>query len=214
MDKIYCISGMGADHRIFKNLSISNYQLCPIPWVPFDKQDTLPVYAQKISHQIPGISPIILGLSYGGMLATEIGKIRDTQKIFLLSSAKTSAQLPWGSSLSFTQKLIDMIPRRVFEKPSFIGPILAGAKNENERVLLRTMMKDTPPGFIRWALKAVTGWNNTAYPPNIVQIHGTADKIIPYSNVHPDHSIKGGTHIMAYNRAAEVSKIIADCLVG
>ena len=68
------------------------------------------------------------------------------------------------------------------------------------------------PGFVRWSLKAVVLWNNTDYPPNIIHIHGTADNIIPPTNVKPDYWVEGGTHIMVYNRSADVNRIISHCL--
>jgi len=203
---------MGADERIFKNLDMRNYELVPVPWLPFRDDDDIRSYARRLSEQIHGENPIILGLSLGGMLAVEIGKVRATEKIFLVSSAKTSSELPVFSKIPKAEMLIDLIPRFLFTKSSYIGSRLAGAKNADDWSIISEMREDVPAGFMKRALKIVVAWNNNVHPRNVIHIHGTKDMIIPSSNVRPDHWIKGGTHIMIYNRAQEVSKIISDCL--
>ena len=46
----------------------------------------------------------------------------------------------------------------------------------------------------------------------LVHIHGTADQILPPETIHEAHWIKGGEHIMIYNRADEVSALINEHL--
>ncbi len=212
MAHIYCISGVGADERIFGKLKIAGHELVPVPWPPFESSDDIRSYAKKISEQIPDENPILLGLSFGGMLAVEIGKIRPTNRIFLVSSAKSTSQLPRIGRLPSAGFLLSMTPDAVFSNPGFLNSRFIGAKSDEDRELLTAMMKASAPGFIKWALKAIVHWNNKSYPTNITQLHGTADLVIPSLNVRADHWIKGGTHIMIYNQAAEVSKIISDCL--
>ena len=40
-ENIYCISGLGADHRAFQNLQLPGYQLIPIIWQPISAKETL-----------------------------------------------------------------------------------------------------------------------------------------------------------------------------
>ena len=212
MARIYCISGVGADARIFKKLDIPGYEIAPVPWVPFDSRDDIRSYAKKLSDQIPEENPILLGLSFGGMLCVEIGKIRPTKKIFLVSSAKSTSQLPRIGRLPNASFLLSLTPDAVFSNPALLNTRLIGAKSDEDRELLLAMMKASAPGFIKWALKAIVNWHNKSYPTNIIQLHGTADLVIPSLNVRADYWVKGGTHVMVYNQAAEVSKIISDCL--
>ncbi len=212
MNRIYCISGMGADERIFKNLQITGYEFVPVHWVPFDPNDDMKSYAQKLSKQILDEKPVILGLSFGGMLAIEIGKTRAIKKIFLVSSAKTSSELPWIGRSRIAKLLIKLAPVWLFTKPNYFSFWIAGAKNRDDRKILSAMMKNTPAGFIKRALNIVVDWKNNLYPMNVVQMHGTNDKIIFPSNMQPDKWVQGGTHIMVYNQAADVCKIITDSL--
>ena len=38
--------------------------------------------------------------------------------------------------------------------------------------------------------------------------------ITPKATVKPDYWVEGGTHIMVYNRSADVNRIISHCLAG
>ena len=212
MQRIYCISGMGADERAFKKLSVPGFEIVPVKWTAYDKNDTMSSYAQKLLKQIPESNPIVLGLSLGGMLSVEVGKIIQTRKIILVSSAKTTAELPRIGRNPSLKNVVQLLPSGMFGHASLMNTKMIGAESEDDRKLLTDMMRDTDPGFIKWSLGAVVGWNNTTYPKEVFHIHGTSDKIIPSKNVHPDVWVKGGTHIMVYNRAPEVSRIISDCL--
>jgi pimeloyl-ACP methyl ester carboxylesterase len=210
MQKIYCISGLGADHRIFKDLSIEDYEFVPVKWVAYDRNDSLPSYAQKLTGQIKGKNPVILGLSMGGMLAVEIAKLLPDSSVFIVSSSKITSELQIHGGVVAKWLVNSMvIPPKLLTIPSSFVLDYLGARTSTEKQLLSQMMKDSDGGFMKWALKAIFSWQNQICPGNVFHIHGTADKIIPPSLVHPDVWIEGGTHIMVYNRADEVSKIIA-----
>ena len=212
MQRIYCISGMGADERVFRKLSVPGYELVPVKWTAYNKNDTLATYAEKLTKQITEDMPIVLGLSLGGMLSVEVGKIIPTKKILLISSAKTTSELPGIGQKSFLKSVVNMLPSGFFGHARLMNTKMIGAESDEDRKLLVDMMRDTDPGFIKWSLGAVIGWSNTTYPKEVFHIHGTADRIIPAKNVRPDVWIKGGSHIMIVNRAAEVSRIISGCL--
>ena len=95
MPTIHCISGLGADQLMFSKLSIPGAELKAVLWPYFDKHDEMACYAQKIGAQIPeGPDEVILGLSFGGMLASEIARTRPGAKVMIVSSVKSPAELP------------------------------------------------------------------------------------------------------------------------
>jgi pimeloyl-ACP methyl ester carboxylesterase len=208
MENIYCISGLGADERIFKKLKINNANLIFLPWAPFDKHDELPCYAQKMASLIPEKNPTLLGLSFGGMLTTEIANLMQVQKAFLVSSAKTRKEL---GEVSVTVKFLiqnNLIPFSLFKKPNKILYNQFGAETEEDKQLLGEIMRDTDPKFLSWAFKAILDWTNNKVPANLIHIHGTHDNIIRPAFVNPDYWINQGSHMMVYDKAADVSALI------
>jgi hypothetical protein len=212
MSNIYCISGLGADYRLFQNLAVPGYTIVPLPWLPIDPADTLPSFAMKMAKQIPEANPIILGLSFGGMLATEIGKQVQASKIFLISSAKTNAELGYRSALLQWISKKELIPASMFNRPFSLLLHMLGADTAADKAFLSRIISEANTTFVRRAIHLILHWKNDSYPPIITHIHGTKDLIISPRHIKADYWIEGGSHIMIYNRAAEVSKIISDNL--
>lgn len=210
MPTIHCISGLGADQRMFQKLHIPGARLKPVPWPDFDRHDEMACYAQKVAALIPeGPDEIILGLSFGGMLASEIARMRPQARVIILSSAKSPSELPpvagWVRFLGRN----GLMPVSLGKLPT--KPLLErfGADTEEEKALIRAVLEATDNQFAKRALKAIIEWQTTPAPDSIIHIHGTADAMIVPDHIHPDHWIEGGKHIMVYSRAPEVSALIA-----
>lgn len=208
MDKIYCLSGLGANKQIFANIKIDNAELVHVEWPDFDEHDEISCYAQKVASVIKEENPILLGVSFGGMLAVEIAKMRAVKKVFLVSSSKTKDEVPHFGRFMKTMIMSEKLPGFFYTWPNKYLLKLFGAETETEKQMIRSIMKVSDGLFMRWAMKAIQLWRNTTYPEPIVHIHGDADKIITPEYIHPKYWIKGGTHIMIYNRAEEINGII------
>jgi len=214
MRKIYCISGLGADQRFFDRLDIPGHELVALPWVPYDKYDDMASYAAKIIAPVQEQDAIIIGLSFGGMLAVEAAKMHPSWRIFLVSSAKTKRELGYDKGTSLLVWLIknSVVPAFVFNRPNPVIFARMGAVTAEDKKLVTAVFNDSDAVFMRWCVQRLIDWENNMVPTNVTHIHGTNDQVIASANVHPDYWIAGGTHMMIYDRAGEVSKIISDCL--
>jgi pimeloyl-ACP methyl ester carboxylesterase len=92
---IYFVSGLGADERVFRLLKFEGYQPVHLHWVAPQAGESIADYAQRLSTQIKSDCPIIIGLSFGGMIAVEIGKHISVEKVILISSVKTTSEIPF-----------------------------------------------------------------------------------------------------------------------
>lgn len=209
MKRLYCISGLGADERIFARLQIPNTELVHLPWVAHEAKDDIARYAQKMATLIKEPNPNILGLSFGGMVAVEIAKLMPVKKTIVVSSAKSKNELPdFDGTLKFFIQH-NLIPYGLFKKPNAILYDRFGAENDDDKNILKLIMKDTDTHFLGWAFKAILNWKNIIVPPKIIHIHGTADKVIPPNNITANYWINNGSHMMMYNRAKDINEIIA-----
>ncbi len=150
----------------------------------------------------------LIGLSFGGMLATEIAKKLRPAHTFLLSSPPVYTGLPWYYRVAGGLSLQKMIPIGLLKKGNNIGLKFLGAKTDDERALLKQLVIDSDPHFMKWAITSILTWKNTEHPSNLTHIHGTADNILPMRYTHPDEVIKGGGHFMVYADAEEINKIL------
>lgn len=212
MKKLYLFSGLGADYRAFQFLNFKNYEVKHIEWVRPDKNSTIEDYAETISKQITDKKPILIGVSFGGMIAAEVAKHIEVEKIIIISSIKSSSEIPWYYKLSGYTKLHRLMPSDQLKKSNKMVEWLFGTESESDKILLAEILWDTDPIFFKWALDKIIHWKNNALPPNIVHIHGTEDRILPYRFVKADFTILNGGHLMIVNRAKEISEIIQKIL--
>lgn len=206
---IYFFSGLGADERIFQWLRYDSFRPVHIRWIPPEKGEPIEQYAQRLSEQITSDRPIIVGLSFGGMVAIEVAKHIPTEKVILLSSVKERSEIP------FYFKLFRTLPiHRIFPFKSSLRAVywlaywLFSPEGPDQRQLLKTVLIDTDPHFLKWALHRVVIWQNQDIPGNVVHVHGKRDRIFPLRFVSPNYAIENCGHLMVMNRAEEISNLL------
>ena len=86
--KIFIFSGLGADHRVFHKMNFQEFEPVFIHWLEPLPKETIEAYALRISRQITESKPIVLGISFGGIMAIEVSKLLPFQKLILLLFSK------------------------------------------------------------------------------------------------------------------------------
>jgi pimeloyl-ACP methyl ester carboxylesterase len=208
MKKIYCISGLGADETVFDKLKIRGIVLQYLKWLIPEKNETIENYSSRMSLQIKDENPVLMGVSFGGMMAIEIAKQKQTKKIILISSVKSQKELPPWMRFCGKLNLNLLMPAR---SPKWFSPIAdnyLGVANADEKLLAKNFRKAVSPVYLHWAVDKVIKWQNVIQPTTIYHIHGTLDKTFPIKNIQPTHIIKNGGHFMVMNKADEISAII------
>lgn len=212
METIYCISGLGADERAFSKLKVNNYRIVPIPWLKPIPKETIDAYATRMRAEIKEENPILMGLSFGGMMSIEISKQIPVKKLILVSSIKSVQELPKWMKLSGLLQLNRIFPMRSFRVMEPIQNRNLGISTKEEIELVRSYRKNAPQVYMDWAINEVLNWQNKWSPSKIYHIHGDADRLFPIGKVVPTHIIKGGGHFMIMNKAAEVSTALQQIL--
>jgi len=210
MKELFLLSGLGTDKRIFDFLDLTGYNVHHVVWTkPGDKQ-SLADYAKMILPQITKQKPILVGVSFGGMIALEIAKLIEVEKIILISSAKTSSAIPPYFKVMSMLKLQRLMPSSAIKRPNEILFWLFGIDREEHRNLLTSIMEATDEKFFSWAIETIPHWQHNAVIDRVVQIHGTKDRILSFQTA--DFTIKGGGHFMIVSRAKEISDIIKNVI--
>jgi len=208
MKKIYILSGLGADKRVFKYLDFSDYDTVHIDWIEPEVNEPIEKYAKRLTQQIHTQKPILIGLSFGGIMATEVAKHIETEKIILIASAKTRNEIPFYYRWLGVIKLHELIPAQSMKRANFFSFWLFGIDTKEDKQLLREILNDTDPKFLKWAISAIINWENTTQHKNLKHIHGSADKILPIKYVNYDVEVKDGGHFMTINKFNELNQIL------
>ena len=209
---VYLFSGLGADSTIFLNLDLPGYKKVYINWIPALPNESIAHYAGRIKSQVTIENADIIGLSFGGIVAVEVSKLVKVDKMVLISSVKTKNELNRVQFFFMKLGFNHIIPGALIQRTNFLTYRYFGAWSPNDKATLTHLLKNTDVTFFRWALRSIAFWDNKIPPERTIQINGTADRVITSRFVHPDYRIKGGGHLMVFNKADTISTIIMNYL--
>jgi pimeloyl-ACP methyl ester carboxylesterase len=205
---IYCISGLGADEGAFERLNINGCCLHFLKWILPVPNESLSSYASRMTGQIKEDRPVILGLSFGGMIAVEMAKQIAVEKLILISTVKTSNEIPRWMRIAGTLNLHKLIPIKTNRFTEKADDRRMGIETDEEKNFVDYYRKKADRKYIDWAIDQILNWRNSWVPENTFHIHGEHDRMFPLRNIQATHVIKNGTHIMILNRAQEISECI------
>jgi hypothetical protein len=203
--KLYCISGLGADKRVFKYLKL-NAEVIALDWIEPNANEAIEIYSKRLSTSINTSEPFgILGVSFGGLIATEISKQLNPEITILISSAETKNELRTLFNFVGHLGILRLLPEKLFDIPRPIAKWLFGT---DKTELLYSILDNTDLKFAKWAVIALTNWKNKTRLKSKLKIGGENDKLIPSQNSLESITIKNGEHFMIVDKANEISELI------
>ena len=210
MKNVYYISGLGADERVFSYLKLTDAKEKYIKWVVPEKRESLSNYCKRLIPQIDLTNDIILiGVSFGGIVAQEIAKIIKVKKVIIISSVKSAKEFDWKLSCVRFLKLHRLVPSRFLKWSNLVtGNYYFSTQTKAESDLLKLIIKDTDRFFMKWAIEEIMSWNNNQLNSDLTHIHGDRDRIFPMGRIKNAINVRNGGHFMIVNRAKEISGLI------
>lgn len=204
---IYLISGLGADSRAFKSLTFRDAaKVHFLDWIEPNRDETMLSYAKRLAQKIDTKVPYaIVGLSFGGMLASEMLTFLQPEKVVLLSSINNYNELPFYYRWPARLNIHKLLPSKPGQRANFLLNWLFGLKSEKDIALLNDVLKNTNPHFSRWAINALLNWNRHEADEHVVRIHGDSDRVLPVTTFVPHYTVKKGGHLIVMTHAREVS---------
>lgn len=212
---IYLIPGQGSDQRIYNNIEFDEkYVIHHIKYMLPEKGTSMKEYAEALASQIDTTEKfIIIGVSLGGMLATEMSHFLNPEKIIIISSAKNRKELPHSYRMQKYFPLYKLFPPKVIKAGAKIMQPIYEPDRNNEKETCVAMLNDKNPFFLKRTIQMIIKWDATESPEEIVHIHGDKDHTIPIRNVEYTHSIEKGSHMMALTRGEDLSELLKSILL-
>ena len=214
MKKIFLISGLGADRRLFNKLDLPGYEFIHVDWIEPEPVDTIITYAQKLVSQY-NITPnsIVLGVSLGGIMTVEISRIIPLRKAIIISSIKSATEFPWYFKIFRKFPLYRFIPHSFYSSVGYIIKPLFGKLRGKSGFMFVDMIKQSSPTFMRWAMHNILRWEPQPLTSKIYHIIGDKDLIFSHRRIKDaNYVIERGSHDMVYTRGREISEIVKTIL--
>ena len=212
--KVYFISGLAADKRVFKHIKLpAGFEAVYLEWIKPTKNESLGSYSLRLAEKIDTKEKFaLIGLSMGGMIASEIAKKYKPVVTILLSSVPTSKHFPVRFRIAYFVRLHKLLPTNFLKSVSIMKRFFS-PEDPQDKEIIKQVIKDSDTKFIRWALGAIFQWKNEDIPAPLLHIHGTSDRTLPIRNTKPTHIIHKGGHLMVMSRAKELNDIIHKLLL-
>lgn len=211
--KVYFISGLAADKRVFRSIQLpEGFEAVYLDWIQPDKDESLPQYALRLAANINKEEPFALvGLSFGGMLATEIAKQYQPAATILISSVPVSNQLPGYFRVAGKLGLHKIVPVSLLKTSASVKRFVSREHSEVKKILWQ-IIHESDSGLIKWSMNAILNWHNETIPQPVWHIHGTKDEILPVRYTNPTHTIPKEGHMLVMTRPDAVNAFLAKVL--
>lgn len=207
---ICLIPGLGVDERLFRHLSLDpQFPQTILYWIKPAPDEELSRYAARLAAQTPANTALILiGVSFGGLMAIELAKLLNPILTIIISSIKNQNELPWYYKPAGKLKLPYYLPLHWGKYLYCLQAYLFGVKSPAEAHLLHQIIRELDITFVRWALTQIANWTNKTSITNLVHLHGTRDKLFPTRYLHNFIPVADGEHLMIISQAAYISQLI------
>ncbi|MBL7559372.1 alpha/beta hydrolase [Olleya sp. YSTF-M6] len=199
---VYLMPGMAANPTIFEHIKLPEhqYQIHWLEWKIPENNESISSYAKRICQDIKHDNPVLIGVSFGGILVQEISKLINTKKVIIVSSVKTKHELPKRMKLLKATKAYKILPTQLLSNIDLLAKYAFGNTITKRIELYKKYLSVSDKNYLDWAIEQVVCWEQEQPIDGVVHIHGDNDLVFPFSNLSDCITIKGGTHIMIINR--------------
>lgn len=210
---IYFMPGLAASSKIFEYLTLSEdkFELHYLEWLlPITIKEPIEDYAKRMAALVVKDKPVLVGVSFGGIMVQEMSKHLTTQKVIIISSVKSNTEFSKRLKIIQQTKAYKLFPSKVIANIEDFSTVIFGALTKKRLAIYNKYLSVRDPNYLTWSIDQVLNWQQTTPQENIVHIHGKNDHIFPIKNIENCITIEKGTHIMILTKAKAISKIISN----
>lgn len=193
---------MAANPSIFENISLdkSRFEIHWMSWIIPKREERIQDYAKRMLKQIKHEKPVLIGVSFGGVLMQEISKLIDYKRLIIVSSVKQSSEIPPHMQFARETGVYKFLPFGLLNYISEIEKLPVGNLIRKRLQLYKQYLSVNDKIYLDWAVKQMVCWKQPKPIDGIIHIHGDKDKVFPVKHINNFINVVDGTHIMILNR--------------
>ena len=213
---VYMMPGLAASTAIFERIILpeADFEIHLLEWeIPIERESLLE-YAKRIADKIKHSNPVLIGVSFGGILVQEMARFITVRKVIIISSAKSNLEFPRRFKLGKKTKAYKLIPMSLLLNIENLAKFSFGATINKRIKLYEKFLSVRDIRYLEWAVEQVILWDRTVVDENVIHIHGDADDVFPIKYITNCIVVKGGTHIMILNKYKWLNENLPYIIVG
>ena len=200
---VYFMPGLAAGPTIFENIKLpeDQFEMHFLEWILPNEHEKIEEYALRIIQNIKHENPVLIGVSFGGVLVQEMAKIIQTNKVIIISSVKTNKEFPSRFKIARNTKAYKLIPTQLLADIENLVKYAFGDNTVTKRIkLYEKYLSVRDKHYLDWAIETILCWNQKEINEAVIHIHGDEDEVFPIKHIRKCIVVKGGTHIMILNK--------------
>lgn len=205
---VYFVPGMATDYKIFERIRLSkeNYNWQVIEWLPPKRNESLHHYVIRMAKEIKDKEPILVGVSFGGVVVQEMKRMVNPEKTIIISSVKSRKEFPRYMRFSAATKLYKLLTASKLLSVSDLSELGWNSKIKRRLRKMQYYLNVRDAEYLNWAIQNMIEWERQEEDPEIYHIHGTKDEVFPIQYIKRCRKIEGGTHAMILDKTPTVTK--------
>ncbi|MBC2839439.1 alpha/beta fold hydrolase [Robiginitalea sp. SC105] len=194
--------GLAASPDIFEHISLSEarFRIHYLEWFLPEAGMSLLDYARKMSEQVGEANPVLIGVSFGGMLVQEMTRFLSVRKVIIISSIKSRNEMPRRLLVARYTKLHKLLPTSLVNNVEVLSRVAFGEAIGKRLKLYERYLGIRDAGYLDWSIDKIVNWDREEPVPGLVHIHGEKDAVFPFSYIGDCIAIPEGTHTMILHR--------------
>lgn len=213
---VYFMPGLAASPTIFEKIELpqDQFEMILLEWEIPLPDEKLSDYAKRIAEKITQPNPVLVGVSFGGILVQEMAAFVDARKVIIISSVKSNSEFPRRMKVTKALRAYKLIPNDLVNKVEKLARLSSSETLKQRMKLYDKFLSVRDDRYFQWAIRNVILWERNTIDENVVHIHGDADEVFPIRYIKNCHIVKGGTHIMIINRFRWINENLPKIILG
>lgn len=200
MDKIpvYMMPGLAASPVIFERIRLpeEQFEVYWLSWKVPLPQESLQDYARRMCQEIQHPNPVLIGVSFGGVLVQEMASFISLRKLIIISSVKSKDEIPLRMKFMRSTKAYQLVPTRLLQQIEVLRPLAYNPALKMRFKLYEKYLSMRNKDYLEWAIEQMLHWSRVQADERVIHIHGDADEVFPIRNIRNCITVPGGSHIM------------------
>lgn len=208
--------GLSANPLIFEKIKLNEdkFECFYLEWLEPIENETIESYVNRLIKNIKHQYPVLIGVSFGGIIVQEIAKKIDVKKTIIISSIKDPSEL--SNTLKFAKKfkIYSILPTGLVNLFQDFTKKIVSSKKIQERIkMYEKYLTVRSKNYLDWGIKNVLIWKNENPVTNIIHIHGTEDHIFPKKYIKNAIFLPKATHVLILMQAKWLNKHLPDLIL-
>lgn len=194
--------GLAANPTIFEMIKLpeDKFKIHWLDWLLPKPQESLVDYSARLCKRVKHENPVLIGVSFGGIIVQEMAQLMKVQRVIIISSVKCDKELPRRMRFAKCTKVFRILPTSLARHVDAFEKLAVGDFAKKRAKLYKKYLSITDIRYLDWAIERMVCWERPEPYPGVIHIHGDKDEIFPFKYIEGCIKVPDGTHIMIINR--------------